>query len=137
MIAALGHGGEDAELQAALALFGPPFERSEFAVDPVTRTYYVGAEKHVDLILEDGIFIAAMIWIRADDDHGAHARPDALIDGVGPDTTRTQILDRFGQPAWSNDDADRFWIAADAPSKVFVRFEYGAVGVVKISVSAG
>ena len=136
VIAALGHGAEDAEVQAALALFGPPFERSEVAVGSVTRTYYVGAEKHADLILADGVFTTAMIWIRADDDHGAYARPEALIDGVGPDTTREQILDRFGQPAWSNDDADRFWIAADAPGKVFVRFEYGAAGVVKISVTS-
>ena len=136
VIAALGHGAEDAEVQAALALFGPPFERSEFAVGSVTRTYYVGAEKHVDLILEDGILTAAMIRIRPDEGHGAYARPTALIDGVGPDTTRAQILDRFGAPAWTNDHADRFWIVANAPGRVFVRFEYDSTGVVGISVDS-
>ncbi|GAB2558277.1 hypothetical protein GCM10027033_14370 [Leucobacter ruminantium] len=124
LIAALGHGADDAEAQAALALFGPPFERSQYPVGAVTRTYYVAERKHAELIFEDGVLEDVRIWVRGSDERGAYARPEGLIDGVGPDTTREQILERFGTPEWSNAHADRFWTAEDAPNRVFVRFEY-------------
>lgn len=135
IIAALGHGVDDAEGQSVLALFGPPFERSQFPNGASTRTYYVAERNHAELIFEDGVFKACMIRIRSSEEHGAYGRPEGLIDGVGPDTTREQILERFGTPEWSNANADRFWIAGDAPSRVFVRFEYvdGVLG--KISVT--
>ena len=135
LIAALGHGADDAEAQAALALFGPPFERSQYPVGGVTRTYYVAERKHAELIFEDGVFEDARIWIRGSEERGAYARPEGLVDGVGPDTTRELILERFGTPEWSNDHADRFWIAEDAPNRVFVRFEYVDGRVADISVT--
>ena len=134
-IAALGHGADDAETQAALALFGPPFERSQYPVGAVTRTYYVAERNHAELIFEDGVLEDVMIRLRSSEEHGAYARPDGLIDGVGPDTTREQILERFGTPEWSNAHADRFWFAGDAPNRVFVRFEYVDGRVADISVT--
>lgn len=134
-IAALGHGADDAETRAVLALFGPSFERSQYPVGAVTRTYYVAERKHAELIFEDGLFEDVRIWIRSSEERGAYARPEGLIDGVGPDTTREQILERFGTPEWSNDRTDRFWIAEDLPNRVFVRFEYVDGRVADISAT--
>lgn len=45
------------------------------------------------------------------------------------------MLARFGEPEWSNDHADRFWIAADTPGNVFLRVEYVDGRVVEVSVT--
>ena len=60
---------------------------------------------------------------------------DAIMSILNVDAC-DEVFARFGEPEWSNDHADRFWIAADAPGKVFVRFEYvdGRVGEISVTL---
>lgn len=136
LIAALGHGADDPEGNAAFAVFESEFTRSHFAIGDITRTYFTASDKHAELIYEEGVLVSARVRIAAYDGSGAHARLDALLDDVGAETSRDEVFARFGEPEWSNDHADRFWIAADAPGKVFVRFEYvdGRVGEISVTL---
>jgi len=115
----LGRPAEDESVEAAMALFGPPFERSEFEIGPVVRVYQVAADGHAQLIFEDGVFTSAMVWVRESAERGAYVSPAPLVDGVGPETTRDEILARFGTPARSTDASDRFRVDGG-----FVRFGY-------------
>lgn len=135
LIAALGHGADEPEGKAAFALFESAFKRSHYAVGDITRTYFTASDKHAELIYEEGVLVSARVRIAAYDGSGAHARPDALIEGVGPETTRDEVIARFGEAEWSSDHADRFWIAADTPGKVFLRVEYVDERVGEISVT--
>lgn len=136
LIAALGHGADELEGKAAFALFDSKFTRSHFAIGDVTRTYFTASDTRAEFIYEEGALVSARVRVAEYDGNGAHARSDALVEGVGPETTRDEVLASFGEPEWSNDHADRFWIAADAPGKVFLRVEYvdGRVGEISVTL---
>lgn len=129
VIGALGRSTQDGAVRAVMSLFGPSFERSEYEIGPVSRVYEVAADGHAQLIFEDGLFETAMVWIRATAEHSACASPETLVDGIGPETTREEIVARFGTPSRAGDDWDRFRAEGG-----FLRFGYVDGRVEEISV---
>lgn len=130
MAGALGRPVTDERVLRAMTLVGLPVERSEFDVGPSKRTYLTAQDGLAEFLFEDGTLLTIFVFTQPAEDRGAYPAADALIEGLSGTATRAEVLERFGEPEWSNAQADRFEIDGE----YFVRFGYADGRVEKITL---
>lgn len=127
---ALGSSMTDERSLAAFAAVDLPAARSDYDLGDSHRTYLKAEDKGVEFVYEDGRLRTVFISTVGTSARRAYPRPDALIDGLSGTASRPEVLERFGQPEWTSEDADRFQLAPAC----YARFAYESGRVVKISV---
>ncbi len=129
---ALGTSMTDERSLAAFAAVDLPTARSDYDLGESHRTYVKAEDQGVEFVYEDGRLRTVFISTIDTPARAAYPRPDALIEGLSGTASRAQVLERFGEPEWTSDEADRFQLAAAC----YARFAYESGRVVKISVMA-
>ncbi|WP_425845030.1 hypothetical protein [Agrococcus sp. TSP3-2-1] len=130
MASALGQPVTDERVLRAMTLVGLPVERSEFDVGPSKRTYLTAEQGLGEFLFEDGALDTVFLYTQPAEGRGAHPAADSLIEGLSGTATRAEVLERFGEPEWSNAEADRFEI----DGAYFVRFGYADDRVEEVTV---
>lgn len=101
MLDVLGKPQGDGRILDAIALVGPEMEIEEFDWGSEKSTYFIFKASGTDLLFEDGVLASAIVRMQPDAQdpgYGLYPRPAALIDGLPPTATRTEVEDFFGVP---------------------------------------
>jgi hypothetical protein len=101
MLDVLGLPQGDGRILEAIALVGPAMEIEEFDWGSEKSTYFIFKSAGTDLLFEDGVLASAIVWMQPDAQdpgYGLYPRPAALIDGLPPTATRTEVEAFFGVP---------------------------------------
>jgi hypothetical protein len=101
MLDVLGLPQGDGRILEAIALVGPAMEIEEFDWGSEKSTYFIFKSAGTDLLFEDGVLASAIVRMQPDAQgpgYGLYPRPAALIDGLPPTATRTEVEAFFGVP---------------------------------------
>jgi hypothetical protein len=127
---ALGTGPTDGRSLAALVLVDLPTARSDYDFGEGHRMYLRAEEQGVEFLYKDGALSTVFISTQPAAERGAYPRPERLIEGLASTAPRAEVLERFGAPEWSSEEADRFQLG----DQLYVRFEYVDDTISEISV---
>ncbi|MBL0885436.1 hypothetical protein [Myceligenerans indicum] len=99
MLDVLGLPQGDRRILDAIALVGPGMEIEEFDWGSERSTYFIFKPAGTDLLFEDGVLVSAIVRMHPDaqdPSYGVYPRPAALVDGLPPTATRTEVEAIFG-----------------------------------------
>lgn len=99
MLEVLGLPQGDGRILEAIALVGPEMEVEELDWGSERSTYFIFRPAGTDLLFEDGVLASVVVRMRPDAQdpgYGRYPRPAALVDGLPPTATRTDVEALFG-----------------------------------------
>lgn len=100
-LSALGAGEGDPQLDRALALVGGELEVETF-IDGGAKSIYLSMEdKGVEFLLTDGEL--STVFFSASQTDPTYGGWSTLIDGIGPESSRTDVVEALGEPLRARD----------------------------------
>jgi hypothetical protein len=126
MLSVIGYRQGDSRILDAIALVGPEMEVMEFDADGEKSTYFIFKSSGTDLLFEDDILEMIMVRTGPDSDdetYGTYPRPAALIEGLSPTATRTEVTEFLGEPERVGPDFDRYEV-----NNHYLRFRFDPDG---------
>jgi hypothetical protein len=95
---ALGHEPDDEQVTTALALVGPMEIGEPYRQDGATYRLDKCADDGTSFTWKDGRLLKVIVAMRTERAARPYPRPELLVDGIGPETTREQAAEVLGAP---------------------------------------
>lgn len=103
------------------ALVNFPGEMNEYVEGKnAVRMYLTARNEGTEFIYINRKLDTVAFYLAKTGNYGVYPRPEALIDGLPANATRTQVRDMFGEREAEQDAWDRFQVGEN-----FIRFAYG------------
>lgn len=109
----------DPRLEQALSLVGGDHEVDEYDDTGVVEKYLILSDRGVNFLLRDGQLDTVFVYATATASRGIYGGWSTLIEGIGPDSSRDDLLRALGEPVRSTSAYVTY--AADPG---FVQFEF-------------
>ncbi|GAB2679832.1 hypothetical protein GCM10027271_46360 [Saccharopolyspora gloriosae] len=111
MLDVLGYRQGDNRILDAIALVGPNMEVEELDFDGEKSTHFIFKPSGTDFIFEDDVLVSIMIRTQPDskdETYALYPRPTALVDGLSPTASRTEVTALLGTPERVGPNFDRY-----------------------------
>ncbi|QBS39456.1 hypothetical protein [Nocardia sp. CS682] len=132
MLNVLGLRKGDNRILDVIVLLGPEMEVEDFDWGDVQSTYYLFRRAGTELLFEDEVLVSAIVRTlpdSADETYRPYPRPGALLEGLSPNATRSEVTALLGQPERAGPNFDRYEV-----NNRYLHFEFDPAGrVAKLS----